>query len=93
MLVPQYKLVVNYIPYSGSVIMDTYKDEDLLLSNNLTEITEVDQIPYSLTRTFQLPGTNKNNDSRSLILGLTFQPNESKSVKKKTFSFDFSGKF
>jgi hypothetical protein len=61
MLVPQYKLVVNYIPYSGSVIMDTYKDEDLLLSNNLTEITEVDQIPYSLTRTFQLPGTNKNN--------------------------------
>jgi hypothetical protein len=41
--------------------MDTYKDEDLLLSNNLTEITEVDQIPYSLTRTFQLPGTNKNN--------------------------------
>ena len=61
MLVPQYKLVVNYIPYSGSIIMDTYKDEDLLLSNNLTEITEVDQIPYSLTRTFQLPGSNKNN--------------------------------
>ena len=61
MLVPQYKLVVNYIPYSGSIIMDTYKDEDLLLSNNLTEITEVDQIPYALSRTFQLPGTNKNN--------------------------------
>ena len=61
MLVPQYKLVANYIPFSGSVILDTFKDEDLLLSNNLTEITEVDQIPYALSRTFQLPGTNKNN--------------------------------
>lgn len=61
MLVSQYKIVANYIPYSGSVILDTFKDEDLLLSNNLTEITEVDQIPYSLSRTFQLPGTNKNN--------------------------------
>jgi hypothetical protein len=61
MLVSQYKLVANYIPFSGSVILDTFKDEDLLLSNNLTEITEVDQIPYSLSRTFQLPGTNKNN--------------------------------
>jgi len=61
MVVSQYKLVANYIPYSGSVILDTFKDEDLLISNNLTEITEVDQIPYSLSRTFQLPGTNKNN--------------------------------
>jgi hypothetical protein len=61
MVVSQYKLVANNIPYSGSVILDTFKDEDLLISNNLTEITEVDQIPYSLSRTFQLPGTNKNN--------------------------------
>ena len=61
MVVSQYKIVANYIPFSGSVILDTFKDEDLLLSNNLTEITEVDQIPYSLSRTFQLPGTNKNN--------------------------------
>lgn len=61
MLISQFKLVANYIPYSGSVILDTFKDEDFLLSNNLTEITEVDQIPYSLSRTFQLPGTPKNN--------------------------------
>ena len=61
MVVSQYKIVANYIPYSGSVILDTFRDEDLLISNNLTEITEVDQIPYSLSRTFQLPGTNKNN--------------------------------
>lgn len=61
MLVSQIKLVANNVPYSGSVILDLFKDEDLLLSNNLTEVTEVDQIPYQLSRTFQIPGTQKNN--------------------------------
>jgi len=46
MLVPQYKLVVNYIPYSGSIIMDTYKDEDLLLSGWFErEYTDKEYVP------------------------------------------------
>ena len=51
-----YKLVA-----SGSVVLDLFNDEDILISNNITGLFDIGVLPAEFSRTILLPGTKKNN--------------------------------
>jgi len=50
-----YKLVAN------GTILDIYKDEDIVVSNNITGIFDIGTLPADFSRTILIPGTKKNN--------------------------------
>ena len=41
--------------------LDTFKDEDIKLSNNVTGLFDIGVLPADFTRQLTLPGTKKNN--------------------------------
>jgi hypothetical protein len=47
---------------SAQVVLDTFQDEDIKVSNNTTEISDIGEIPGTFTQQISLPGTRKNND-------------------------------
>jgi len=49
------KLVAN------NIILDTFNDEDLKISNNVTNLFDIGTIPAEFSRTIMLPGTKTNN--------------------------------
>ena len=52
----RYQLVAG-----NNVILDTFKDETIKISNNITELFDIGSVPGTFTRTISLPGTKKNN--------------------------------
>ena len=44
-----------------NVILDLFKDEDILLSDNVTGLFDLGKLPSDFTRQITLPGTKKNN--------------------------------
>jgi hypothetical protein len=51
----QTKLVAN------DIILDLFQDEEIKISNNITNLFDVGVIPSDFSRTIMLPGTKKNN--------------------------------
>ena len=51
----QTKLVAN------GVILDLFQDEEIKISNNITNLFDIGAIPADFSRTIMLPGTKKNN--------------------------------
>ena len=51
----EFQLVAN------DTILDLFKDEDILLSDNVTGLFDLGIIPADFTRQITLPGTKKNN--------------------------------
>ena len=49
------KLVAN------DIILDLFKDEEIKISNNITNLFDIGAIPAEFSRTIMLPGTKKNN--------------------------------
>jgi hypothetical protein len=52
----RYQLVAG-----DNVILDTFADESIKVSNNITELFDIGAVPGTFTRTITLPGTKKNN--------------------------------
>jgi len=52
----RYQLVAG-----NNVILDTFQDESIKVSNNITELFDIGAVPGTFTRTITLPGTKKNN--------------------------------
>ena len=44
-----------------NVILDTFKDEEILLSDNVTGLFDLGILPADFTRQITLPGTKRNN--------------------------------
>jgi len=47
---------------SSEVILDTFANEDIKISNNITDLFDIAAVPGTFTRTITLPGTKTNND-------------------------------
>jgi hypothetical protein len=45
----------------NNIILDLFKDEDILLSDNVTGLFDLGKLPSDFTRQITLPGTKKNN--------------------------------
>lgn len=56
-----YRIVATNLQTSQSVQLDVFKDEDLKISNNVTGLFDIAQLPSDFTRQITLPGTNVNN--------------------------------
>ena len=52
----RYQLVAG-----NNVILDTYSDESIKISNNITDLFDIGSVPGTFTRSITLPGTKKNN--------------------------------
>ena len=52
----RYQLVAG-----DNVILDTFADESIKISNNITDLFDIGSVPGTFTRTITLPGTKKNN--------------------------------
>ena len=53
----RYQLVAG-----DNVILDTFQDESIKVSNNITQLFDIAAVPGTFTRTITLPGTKKNNE-------------------------------
>jgi len=51
----RYQLVAG-----DNVILDTFADESIKISNNITDLFDIGSVPGTFTRTITLPGTKKN---------------------------------
>jgi len=51
-----YRLVVN-----GDYELDVFKDEELFLNDNITQLFDIGTLPSDFTKTILLPGTKRNN--------------------------------
>ena len=46
---------------SGNIFLDMFKEEDIKVSNNITQLFDLGAVPSNFTQTFTLPATYKNN--------------------------------
>ena len=46
---------------SGNTFIDLFKEEDIKISNNITQLFDLGAVPSNFTQNFILPATNKNN--------------------------------
>jgi hypothetical protein len=82
----QFQLVAN------DTILDLFKDEDILLSDNVTGLFDLGIIPADFTRQITLPGTKKNNAFFEHVYDISvFNPDTFATNIKVPAYLDFGG--
>jgi len=82
----KFKLVAN------DEILDLYKDEEILLSNNVTGLFDLGILPSDFTRQITLPGTKKNNHFFEFVYDISVEDPYTFSTNQKVpCYFDFDG--
>ena len=72
--------------------LDQYDDEDIFLSNNVTGLFDVGELPSDFTRQITLPGTKRNNDFFEHVYDIMVdEPYLFKTNEKVIAQFDFDG--
>lgn len=57
----KFRLVAGSGSYADRTQLDLFADEEIKVSNNITELFDIGAVPGTFTRTITLPGTKKNN--------------------------------
>ena len=57
----KFRLVAGSGSYAERTNLDLFEDEEIKISNNITNLFDIGAVPGTLTRTISLPGTKKNN--------------------------------
>ena len=82
----RFKLVAN------GEILDLYKDEEILLSDNVTGLFDLGILPSDFTRQITLPGTKKNNHFFEFVYDISVEDPYTFSTNQKVpCYFDFDG--
>jgi hypothetical protein len=82
----QFQLVAN------DTILDLFKDEDILLSDNVTGLFDLGIIPADFTRQITLPGTKKNNDFFEHVYDISIESPDTFATNIKVPAYlDFGG--
>ena len=82
----QFQLVAN------GQILDLFKDEDILLSDNVTGLFDLGIIPADFTRQITLPGSKKNNAFFEHVYDISvFNPDTFATNIKVPAYLDFGG--
>jgi hypothetical protein len=82
----QFQLVAN------DIILDLFKDEDILLSDNVTGLFDLGVIPADFTRQITLPGTKKNNAFFEHVYDISIQSPDTFATNIKVPCYlDFGG--
>lgn len=82
----RFKLVAN------GEILDLYKDEEILLSDNVTGLFDLGILPSDFTRQITLPGSKKNNNFFEFVYDISVEDPYTFSTNQKVpCYFDFDG--
>jgi hypothetical protein len=57
----KFRLVAGSGSYADRTQLDLFADEEIKVSNNITDLFDIGSVPGTFTRTITLPGTKKNN--------------------------------
>jgi hypothetical protein len=77
---------------AGGQILDLFKDEDILLSDNVTGLFDLGIIPADFTRQITLPGTKKNNAFFEHVYDISVQSPDTFATNIKVPAYlDFGG--
>ena len=72
--------------------LDQYDDEDIFLSNNVTGLFDIGELPSDFTRQITLPGTKRNNQFFEHVYDISVdEPYLFKTNEKVIAQFDFDG--
>jgi hypothetical protein len=85
---------INFQLVAGdnNVILDLFKDEDILLSDNVTGLFDLGTLPSDFTRQITLPGTKKNNAFFEHVYDISvFSPDLFATNQKVPCYLDFGG--
>jgi hypothetical protein len=85
----RYQLVAG-----DNVILDTFQDESIKVSNNITQLFDIAAVPGTFTRTITLPGTKKNNEFFELYYDISvYSPDTFNANQKVAAYLDFGSAF
>ena len=88
----KYNLVAGTLP--NTVILDTFSDEDIKISNNITQLFDIGSVPGTFSRTITLPGTAKNNKFFEHYYDISlYEPDVFNTNQKVSAYLDFGGVF
>ena len=57
----KFRLVAGSGSYADRTQLDLFADEEIKVSNNITELFDIGSVPGTFTRTITLPGSKRNN--------------------------------
>ena len=57
----KFRLVAGTGSYENRTQLDLFADEEIKVSNNITDLFDIGAVPGTFTRTITLPGTKTNN--------------------------------
>ena len=57
----KFRLVAGSGSYADRTQLDLFADEEIKISNNITDLFDIGAVPGTFTRTITLPGTKRNN--------------------------------
>lgn len=85
----KYQLVAG-----DNVILDTFADESIKVSNNITQLFDIASVPGTFTRTITLPGTKKNNQFFEQYYDISvYSPDTFNANQKVAAYLDFGAAF
>ena len=85
----KYQLVAG-----DNVILDTFADESIKVSNNITQLFDIGSVPGTFTRTITLPGTKKNNQFFEQYYDISvYSPDTFNANQKVAAYLDFGAAF
>jgi len=77
---------------SGNIFLDMFKEEDIKVSNNITQLFDLGAVPSNFTQNFTLPATYKNNNffENAYDISIDFPENFNTNQKVDAY-LDFDG--
>ena len=88
----RYRLTAGSGSYANRTILDTFSDEEIKVSNNITELFDIGAVPGTFTRTISLPGTKKNNAFFQQYYDISVESPDLFSTNQKVEAYlDFDG--
>jgi hypothetical protein len=90
----KFRLVAGSGSYADKVQLDLFADEEIKISNNITDLFDIGAVPGTFTRTITLPGTKKNNNFFQQYYDISVEEPDLFSTNQKVEAYiDFDGMY
>jgi hypothetical protein len=90
----KFRLVAGSGSYADKVQLDLFADEEIKVSNNITDLFDIGAVPGTFTRTITLPGSKKNNRFFEQYYDISvYEPDVFATNQKVEAYIDFDGMY
>ena len=88
----KFRLVAGSGSYADRTQLDLFADEEIKISNNITDLFDIGAVPGTFTRTITLPGTKRNNAFFEQFYDISvYEPDVFNTNQKVEAYLDFDG--